>query len=59
MKTYVANDGRTFDYEFEMKFHDHNLKCEAEIEKWLTEIAIPKSNIGWVILDSCVLWLKR
>lgn len=59
MKTYVANDGRTFEHEFELKFHEHSLENEAKVEKWLTEIVGPKSSIGWVILDSCVLWLKR
>lgn len=59
MKIYIANDGRIFKYEFEMKFYEYMLENETKVEKWLTEIAGPKSNIGWVILDSCVLCLKR
>jgi len=59
MKTYIANDGRAFDHEFELKFYEYILENETEVEKWLTEIAVPKSNRGLVILDSCVLWLKR
>lgn len=41
---YIADDGTEFDFEFEMKFRDQELRDEREVNKWLDSLGLPQAT---------------